>query len=65
MLGLVALPWAAANLVLARRASGAGQSMPVAVGALVVLMVLQLAVPETLTAVRAAALFFFASHAHV
>jgi signal transduction histidine kinase len=64
VLALLAIPWAGANLVLARRAPEQAMSPLVAVGDVVVLVVLQVVEPELLGAVRSAALFFVASHAH-
>ena len=64
VLGLVGLPWAMANLVLARRAPEQALNPLVAVGDVVILVVLQVVEPEMLGALRATALFFVASHAH-
>jgi len=64
VMGVVALPWALVNLWLARRKPGIELNLLVAVGDFAVLLMLQLLVPETLGAVRVAALFFIAAHSH-
>jgi signal transduction histidine kinase len=64
VLALVALPWAVVNLWLARRTPGMEMNLLVAVGDFTILLLLQLLVPETLGAVRVAALFFIAAHSH-
>ena len=64
VLGLVALPWAVANLALAAPRAEQALNPLVAVGDVVVLVVLQVVEPEMFGAVRATALFFVASHAH-
>jgi signal transduction histidine kinase len=64
VLGAVALPWALAALALALRAPDRALNPVVAVGDVGTLMAVELAVPQTLGAVRLAALFFFAVHAH-
>jgi signal transduction histidine kinase len=64
VLGVFALPWAVVNLWLARRTPGMEMNLLVAVGDFTILLLLQLLVPETLGAVRVAALFFIAAHSH-
>ena len=64
VLAAVALPWAVVNLWLARRTPGMEMNLLVAVGDFTILLLLQLLVPETLGAVRVAALFFIAAHSH-
>ena len=64
VVGVVALPWALWNLWLTRRRPDMELNLLVAVGDFAVLLLLQLLVPETLGAVRVAALFFIAAHAH-
>jgi signal transduction histidine kinase len=64
VIGGLLLPWAAAMLVLARRAPGAAMSPLVAAGDLIVLTVIEVVIPDSLGAVRASALFLIASHAH-
>jgi signal transduction histidine kinase len=64
VLGGIALPWSLAILYLARTRPDVALSAAVALGDLAVLVVLQVVVPETLGAVRVAALFLIASHAH-
>ena len=58
------VPWSVAVLVLARRNPGAAVSPVVPAVDFVLLAVLEAAVPETLGAVRIAAIFLVASHAH-
>jgi signal transduction histidine kinase len=62
--GGLLLPWAVGVLILARRNPDAALSPVVAVIDFVLLAVLEAAAPETLGAVRVAALFLVASHAH-
>jgi two-component system NarL family sensor kinase len=64
VLGGLGLPWALACVVLATRAPERLLSPLVAVVDLAILLVLELAVPDTYGAVRAAALFLIAAHAH-
>jgi signal transduction histidine kinase len=64
VVGVVALPWAVVNVWLARRTPGMEMNLLVAVGDFTILLMLQLLVPETLGAVRVAALFFIAAHSH-
>jgi two-component system NarL family sensor kinase len=64
ILGGIALPWALACLLLARRAPETALNPLVAVGDLVVLLVFEVAVPEAYGATRSAALFLIAAHAH-
>ncbi|MFL5893521.1 MAG: sensor histidine kinase [Thermoleophilaceae bacterium] len=60
----VALPWAVAVLVMARRNPAAALTPYVAAGDMAVLTVLQLAVPETYGPVHFLALVFIGAHAH-
>ena len=60
----LAVPWAVACLAMARREPELLLSPFVAAVDLVVLLVLELVVPDTYGAVRVAALFFIAAHAH-
>ena len=64
VLGLLAIPWAAANLVVARRAPERALSVFAAAGDFVVLIVLEIVEPQLFGAIRVAALFLVASHAH-
>jgi two-component system NarL family sensor kinase len=64
VVGGLALPWAVACLVLARREPELLLSPLVPAADLLILLVLELVVPETYGAVRAAALFLIAAHAH-
>jgi signal transduction histidine kinase len=64
VLGGLLLPWCVAVLLLARRNPEAALSPFVPVVDFVLLAVLEAVVPETLGAVRVAALFLVASHAH-
>jgi two-component system NarL family sensor kinase len=64
VLGGLLLPWCVAVLLLARRNPDAALSPVVPAVDFLLLAVLEAAVPETLSAVRVAALFFVASHAH-
>jgi signal transduction histidine kinase len=64
VLAVVAVPWAVGLLVLAVRLPEAGFHPLVAAGDVVVLVIVELVVPETFGAVRVVALFFFAVHAH-
>ena len=64
VLGGLLLPWSVAVLLLARRSPDAALSPIVAAVDFLLLAVLEAAVPETLGAVRIAALFLVASHAH-
>jgi two-component system NarL family sensor kinase len=58
------VPWALGMLLLAQRNPDAALSAPVPIIDFVLLAVLEAVVPETLGAVRVAALFLVASHAH-
>ena len=60
----IAVPWSVAVLVLARRNPDFALSPVVIAGDFVVLLVAQLALPETYGAVRFAALFMIAAHSH-
>src|SRR3954452_4175187 len=62
--GGLALPWAAACLVVARRDPGRLLSPWVPVVDLLILLLFELVAPDTYGAVRAAALFMIAAHAH-
>lgn len=64
VLAVVAVPWSAFLLWLARRSPAAALSWLVPVGDLAVLLAIELVVPEAYGAVRFAALFFIAVHAH-
>jgi two-component system, NarL family, sensor kinase len=64
VIGGVLLPWALGVLVLVRRNPELGLNPLVAAGDIAVLIVLELVVPESLGAVRIAAMFLFAAHAH-
>jgi two-component system, NarL family, sensor kinase len=64
VMGGLLLPWAVGMVVLARRNPDAALSPAVAVVDFVLLAVLEAAAPDTLGAVRVAALFLVASHAH-
>jgi signal transduction histidine kinase len=63
-LGGLALPWAIACLVIARREPELLLSPLIPAADLAILLVLELLVPDTYGAVRAAALFLIAAHAH-
>jgi two-component system NarL family sensor kinase len=65
VLGGVALPWALALLVLTRRNPELAFGPLVAAGDMVVLLVLDVVVPEAYGATRSAALFLIAAHAHL
>jgi two-component system, NarL family, sensor kinase len=64
VVGGLAVPWAALCLLLARREPERLLSPLVAAVDLLVLLAIELAVPETYGAVRAIALFLIAAHAH-
>jgi signal transduction histidine kinase len=64
VVGGLLLPWSLAVLLLARRNPDAALSPGVPAVDFVLLAVLEAAAPETLGAVRVAALFLVASHAH-
>jgi signal transduction histidine kinase len=64
VMGGLLLPWAVVMLLVARRNSDAALSPAVAVVDFVLLAVLEAAAPDTFGAVRIAALFLVASHAH-
>jgi two-component system NarL family sensor kinase len=64
VIGGLALPWALVCLLLARFTPERALNPLVAAGDMVVLLVLEAVVPDTYGAVRAAALFLFAAHAH-
>ena len=64
VIGGLALPWAVGCLVLARREPDMVLSPLVPAGDLLILLVLELVVPDTYGAVRAAAMFLIAAHAH-
>jgi two-component system NarL family sensor kinase len=64
VLGGLGLPWSLACVALAYRAPERLLSPLVAVVDLAILLVLEFAVPDTYGAVRAAALFLIAAHAH-
>ena len=64
VIGGLLLPWSVAVLVLARRNPDAALSPIVPAVDFLLLAVLEAAAPETLGAVRVAALFLIASHAH-
>jgi two-component system NarL family sensor kinase len=63
-LAVVAVPWSAFMFWLARRSPGAALSWLVPAGDIVVLLAIELVVPQAYGAVRFAALFFIAVHAH-
>jgi signal transduction histidine kinase len=64
VVGGLAVPWAIGCLVLARRDPELVLSPLVAAGDLLILIVLELVAPDTYGAVRAAAMFLIAAHAH-
>jgi signal transduction histidine kinase len=64
VVGGVAVPWSLAVLWLARRAPAAALTPLIATGDIVVLAVIQAAVPATYGPVRFIALLFIAAHAH-
>jgi signal transduction histidine kinase len=64
VMGGLLLPWAVGMLLVARRNPDAALSPAVAVVDFVLLAVLEVAAPDTFGAVRIAALFLVASHAH-
>src|SRR4051794_15497358 len=64
VLGALGLPWAIGSLVLARRAPELMLSPLVPAGDLAILLVFELVAPDTYGAVRTAALFLIAAHAH-
>ena len=64
VVGGLGLPWAAACLVVARRDPGRLLSPWVPVVDLLLLLVFELVAPDTYGAVRSAALFMIAAHAH-
>lgn len=61
---LVALPWALLLFVLSRRRPAVAASLLVAAGDFAVLLMIEIAVPETYGGVRFMALFLVAAHAH-
>ena len=63
-LALVALPWGASNLYLARRKPEAALNPLIALGDIAVLAVVEVVVPETYGVVRVLALALLALHAH-
>jgi signal transduction histidine kinase len=64
VIGGLGLPWAIGCLVLARRAPEHMLSLLVPLGDLAILLVFELVAPDTYGAVRMAALFLIAAHAH-
>jgi len=64
VLAVAAVPWALAMFILSARDPEAALHPLVAVGDLLVLVIVELVVPDTLGAVRVTALFFIAVHAH-
>jgi two-component system NarL family sensor kinase len=64
VIGGLGLPWAAGCLVLARRAPEHMLSPLVPAGDLAILLIFELVAPDTYGAVRMAALFLIAAHAH-
>jgi signal transduction histidine kinase len=64
VIGGLGLPWAVACVVLARRDPGRLLSLWVPVGDLTILLVFELVAPDTYGAVRIAAMFLIAAHAH-
>jgi signal transduction histidine kinase len=64
VMGSVAVPWGVAVLLLARASPDAALSPLIAAGDVAVLVLLEAVVPETYGAVRFAALFLIAVHAH-
>jgi signal transduction histidine kinase len=64
VIGGLGLPWAIGCLVMARRDPGRLLSPLVPVGDLAILLVFELVAPDTYGAVRSAALFLIAAHAH-
>ena len=64
VVGGLALPWALFCLLLARRRPEQLLSPLVAAGDLTILLILETVAPDTYGAVRAAALFLIAAHAH-
>ena len=64
VVGGVALPWAVALLLVARRNPSAVLHPMVAVGDIAVLLAIELVIPEAYGATRSAALFVLAAHAH-
>jgi two-component system NarL family sensor kinase len=64
ILGAAAVPWALALLLLAHRSPTAALSPLIPLGDLAVLLAVEVAVPEAYGAVRFAALFLIAVHAH-
>jgi signal transduction histidine kinase len=64
VIGGLGLPWAVTCVVLARRDPGRLLSPWVPVGDLTILLVFELVAPDTYGAVRVAAMFLIAAHAH-
>ena len=64
ILALVAIPWAFAILVVARRDPARALTPPVAVGDLIVIAAIQAAMPEAYGATHFVALVFIGAHAH-
>lgn len=64
VIGGLALPWCLGYLVLARRSPALALSPLIAVGDLLILVVMEAAVPETYGAVRFVTIAFLAIHAH-
>ncbi|MEA2362664.1 MAG: two-component system, NarL family, sensor kinase [Thermoleophilaceae bacterium] len=64
VIGGLAVPWAIGCLVVARREPGLVLSPLVPAGDLLILIILETVAPDTYGAVRAAALFLIAVHAH-
>src|SRR4051812_34777796 len=64
VIGGLGLPWAVACVVLARRDPARLLSLWIPVGDLTILLIFELVAPDTYGAVRAAALFLIAAHAH-
>lgn len=65
VIGAVGIPWAVGCLVLARRAPHLVLSPLVPAGDLAILLAIELVAPDTYGAVRTAALFLIAAHAHL
>jgi signal transduction histidine kinase len=64
VIGGLGLPWAVGCLLMARSDPERALSPLVPAGDLLILLIVELAVPDTYGAVRAAALFLIAAHAH-
>lgn len=65
VLAVVALPWSAFVLWIARRSPESALGWAVPIGDLAVLLAIELVVPDTIGAVRFAALFFIAVQSHL